>query len=143
MSELRIDFYILSAAGADRRARIACQLAEKAYQHGYSVYIFTSGAAQAATLDDLLWTFRQDSFVPHERYPLRGAHTSPVLIGNASPLAVTANALINLTDTVPAGIEKFERIMEVVDADASVLSASRQRFKHYREQGCDPQVHKL
>ncbi len=143
MNKPRIDFYILSAAGAAARERLACQLADKAYNHGYSVYIFTSGAAQAATLDDLLWTFRQDSFVPHERYPLRGAHTSPVLIGNASPLAVTANALINLTDTVPAGIEKFERIMEVVDADASVLSASRQRFKHYREQGCDPQVHKL
>lgn len=143
MNNPRIDFYILPTAGAESRMRLACQLAEKAYNHDYSVYIFTSDAAQAAMLDDLLWTFRQDSFVPHERYPLSGTHTSPVLIGNALPLEVAATALINLTDSVPAGIEKFARVMEVVDAAAPVLSASRQRFKHYREQGLDPQVYKI
>ena len=143
MSELRIDFYILSAAGADSRARLACQLADKAYQHGYRVYIFTSNDAQAAALDDLLWTFRQDSFVPHERYPLLGAETSPVLIGTASPSEVAATALINLTNTLPDAMQNYERLIEIVDADPQVLSSSRQRFKHYRDSGFAPEIHKL
>ena len=54
MNKPRIDFYILSAAGAAARERLACQLAEKAYNHDYSVYIFTSDAAQAAMLDEFL-----------------------------------------------------------------------------------------
>ncbi|MEZ5578324.1 MAG: DNA polymerase III subunit chi [Candidatus Competibacteraceae bacterium] len=50
----------------------ACRLADKAYGLGHTVYLFTASEARAAALDDLLWTFRQDSFVPHERYPLVG-----------------------------------------------------------------------
>ena len=92
---------------------------------------------------DRLWTFRQDSFIPHERYPLIGAEGSPVLIGTASPAEVAAQVLINCTDALPEGFERFERVVELVDQHPEVLAQSRERFKQYRERGCAPETHKL
>lgn len=143
LSKPRIDFYVLSEARTTNRARLACQVAEKAYNSGYSVYIFTSSDEQAAALDDLLWSFRQDSFVPHERYPRVSVETSPVLLGTAPPAAVSAQVLINYTNTLPDAWENYERLIEVVDTDVQVLTASRQRFRHYRNSGFSPEIHKL
>ena len=139
----RIDFYVLPDQRDNGRALLACRLADKAYSLGHTVYLFAASEAQAAALDDLLWTFRQDSFIPHERYPLAGAECSPVLVGAASPAAVEAQVLINLTDAFPEGFERFERVVELVDQNPDVLAKSRERFKQYRERGYPPETHKL
>ena len=143
MAAPRIDFYVLSDRQDNSRALLACRLADKAYSLGHTVYILTASEAQAAALDDLLWTFRQDSFIPHERYPLTGEESSPVLIGIASPTEVNAQVLINFTFTLPDGFERFERVVELVDQQPEVLAKSRERFKQYRERGLTPESHKL
>jgi DNA polymerase-3 subunit chi len=143
MTMPRIDFYVLSDAKENGRALLACRLADKAYSLGHTVYIAAASEARAAALDDLLWTFRQDSFVPHERYPLTSAERSPVLIGVSSPAEVNAQVLINFTDALPDGFERYERVVELVDAHPEVLAKSRERFKQYRERGFTPETHKL
>lgn len=139
----RIDFYVLPGQRENGRALLACRLADKAYSLGHTVYILTPSEAQAAALDDLLWTFRQDSFIPHERYPLAGEEGSPVLIGAVSPASVDAQVLINFTDALPEGFERFERVVELVDSQPEVLANSRERFRQYRERGFSPETHKL
>jgi DNA polymerase-3 subunit chi len=139
----RIDFYVLPDHKENGRALLACRLADKAYRLGHTVYLFTASEPQAAALDDLLWTFRQDSFVPHERYPVVSQEVSPVLIGTASPVEVNAQVLINCTEALPEGFEHYERIMELVDSKAEVLTKSRERFRQYRERGFNPETHKL
>ena len=61
----RVDFYIL--AQSDERARhvLACKLAEKAWRLDNTVYIHTRDRSDAESIDELLWTFRDGSFVPH------------------------------------------------------------------------------
>ncbi len=139
----RIDFYVLPDHQEKGRVLLACRLADKAYNLGYTVYLFASSEARIVALDDLLWTFRQDSFIPHERYPLIGEESSPVLIGMTPPTAVATQVLINCTDTFPAGFERFERVIELVDQHPEVLAQSRDRFKQYREQGYTPETHRL
>jgi DNA polymerase III subunit chi len=139
----RIDFYVLPDHKEQGRALLACRLTDKAYSHGHTVYLFAASDAQVTTLDDLLWTFRQDSFIPHERYPLAGSEGSPVLIGTAPPPEVAAQVLINCTDALPEGFERFERVVELVDQQPAVLARARERFKHYRERGGAPETHKL
>ncbi len=143
MTAPRIDFYVLSDAKENSRALLACRLADKAYRLGHTVYIVMSSEVRAAALDDLLWTFRQDSFVPHERYPLTRVEGSPVLIGVASPAEVNAQVLINFTDVLPDGFERYERVVELVDAHPDVRAQSRERFKQYRERGFTPETYKL
>jgi DNA polymerase-3 subunit chi len=139
----RIDFYVLPDQKENGRALLACRLAEKAYRLGHTVYLFMPSEARAAAQDDLLWTFRQDSFTPHERYPLTGEESSPVLIGTASPAEVNAQVLINCTGMLPEGFEHYERIVELVDSKTEVLAQSRERFRQYRERGFTPETHKL
>jgi DNA polymerase-3 subunit chi len=139
----RIDFYVLPDQRDNGRALLACRLADKAYNLGHTVYLLTASEAQAAVLDDLLWTFRQDSFIPHERYPLAGEESSPVLIGATLPAEVNRQVLINYTDGLPEGFERFERVVELVDSHPEVLAKSRERFRQYRERGLTPETHKL
>jgi len=139
----RIDFYVLPDHKDNGRALLACRLADKAYSLGHTVYILTASEAQAAALDDLLWSFRQDSFVPHERYPLVGEDASPVLIGAALPTTVNPQVLINFTERLPEGFEGFDRVVELVDPQPEALAKSRERFRQYRERGYAPESHKL
>ncbi|MDG4554515.1 MAG: DNA polymerase III subunit chi [Candidatus Competibacter sp.] len=139
----RIDFYVLPDHKENGRALLACRLADKAYSLGHTVYLFVASETRAAALDDLLWTFRQDSFVPHERYPLVGDEGSPVLVGTTTPAIVEARVLINLSDSLPEGFERYQRVVELVDQHPDVLAQSRERFRQYREQGRAPETHKL
>jgi DNA polymerase-3 subunit chi len=137
----RIDFYVLASAPPLGRERVACRLADKAFQHDQKLYIHAESDAQAGELDALLWTFRQQSFVPHGRV---GAGDAAVLIGHGDggPPA-ECPLLINLDTRVPDGFERFERVMEIIDADEQRRAAGRRRFRFYQDQGYPLQTHKL
>src|SRR5882672_4387346 len=76
----RVDFYVLEGSEPRPRLVYACRLAEKAFLLEQRVSILTDSAEDAQQLDDLLWTFRDRSFVPHERQPAAGEPGTPVVI---------------------------------------------------------------
>lgn len=139
----RIDFYVLPGQEPNGRLSLACRLAEKAYGLGHRVYLHAASPEQARQLDDLLWTFRQGSFVPHTLCPPAEGDASPVLIGSDATPPPAAQVLINLSDTVPAFFERYERVAELVDQQPSVLAKSRERFRFYRDRGYEPVSHRL
>ena len=139
----RIDFYVLPGQEPNGRLSLACRLVEKVYGLGHRVYLHAASPEQARQLDDLLWTFRQGSFVPHTLCPPAESDASPVLIGSEETPPSTAQVLINLSDTVPAFFERYERVAELVDQPPSVLAKSRERFRFYRDRGYEPVSHRL
>ena len=139
----RIDFYVLPGQESKGRLLLACRLAEKAYGLGHRVYLHATSPEQARQLDDLLWTFRQGSFVPHTLCPPVEGDASPVSIGSDETPAGAADVLINLSDTVPAFFEHYQRVAELVDQQPSVLTKSRERFRFYRDRGYEPISHRL
>ena len=78
----QVDFYVLKDDSALHRVQFACRLADKAYRLGHRVYIHTESAEQTRQLDDLLWTFQQNSFVPHCVYQDAGDTPPPVLLAH-------------------------------------------------------------
>ncbi len=140
---VRVDFYILPDATAQGRLRLACKLAEKAYDNGHRVYVLAADAAQAHTMDELLWTFKQNSFVPHVRYPPPADDSAPVWISPEPPPQQADDVVINLTADLPPRFEQFQRVLDLVDQHPDVLAASRQRFRAYRAQGIEPTSHQL
>jgi DNA polymerase-3 subunit chi len=141
----RADFYILSAESPDARLRFACRLAEKAYELGKRIYIQTQSLPEAQRLDDLLWTFNEGSFLPHEI-----SNGSPpshektiILIGAGDAPPTHRELLINLTNTLPAALDSYERIAEVVDTDVERKRLSRERYKAYRERGLALDTHNV
>ena len=140
----RIDFYILQDARPDARHTFTCKLTEKAYKQGHQVYINAASDQQMKQLDDLLWTFRDGSFVPHEILGSSpGEPVSPVTIGCNEIPAGNCDLLINLSDTVPDAASSFPRVAEVVSSDEECKAQSRQRFVDYRDQGHTLDTHNL
>ncbi len=141
----RADFYVLSQEGPDARLRVACRLVEKAFDQGIHVYVQTASLADAQRLDDLLWTFNDRSFIPHEI--VRGGAAShervAVLLGDAPAPGTHRQLLINLTNALPADLDSFERIAEIVDLDPENRRLSRERYKTYRERGWQLESHNL
>ena len=63
-----ISFYVLPSESLQERYLFACKLIEKAYRSGHFCYVLTDSAEQSQIIDDLLWTFRAGSFIPHQIY---------------------------------------------------------------------------
>lgn len=142
-ADTRIDFYILSATGPASRLQFACRLTEKAYSQQHRVYAHTASAAEARELDELLWSFRQGSFIPHHLVGDSGDERTPVRIGTPEHAEQSGELLINLTPAVPAFSANFARIAEIVDASEAARDAGRERFKHYRAMGYRPVTHNI
>ena len=140
----RVDFYVLEQGGDRSRLVFACKLVEKAWRLETSVYVHTKSQSDAQQLDELLWTFRDGSFVPHA---LVGADPvtadSPVLIGHDAARAPERDLLVNLCDDVPDCARGFARIAELVTSDEDCRQQSRRRFVTYRDQGHEINTHNI
>lgn len=131
-----VDFYVLKEDSGLKSLHFACQLIEKAYQEQQQVYVHTSSQEEAERIDQLLWTFKDDSFIPHHLYQADDTQPPPVRIGfDAAP--PHADLLINLCDKIPAFYQNFGRVIEIVFNDPTVQQSARERFKQYREQQCE------
>lgn len=140
----RVDFYVL--AQVDERARhiLACKLAEKAWRLENTVYIHAKNRSDAERLDQLLWTFRDGSFVPHGLAGRDdGTQASPIMIGCDEQGVGDRDLLINLCDEIPPFIEGFPRVAELVTSDETCRQASRRRYAAYRDQGHELKTHNL
>lgn len=132
----RIEFYVLPDSEPAGRARAACQLASKGWQHGMSVFIRCQDEQQCTELDELLWSFRAERFIPHELHD-DDPH-APVVIGIEQPPATAQGLLINLTPSISEHIDRFSRVIEIVNQQPELLTVCRDNFRHYRQRGYDP-----
>ena len=140
----RVDFYVLTQVDERARQMLACKLAEKAWRLDNTVYIHASSREDAERLDQLLWTFRDGSFVPHGLAGRNdGTESSPIMIGADDDGVGPRDLLINLCDEIPSFAEGFPRVAELVTSDESCRLASRKRYAAYRDQGHELNTHKL
>ncbi len=145
----RVDFYILETAESASRLLFACRLTEKAYGMSTGVYAHTETLAEARKLDDMLWTFRQGSFVPHQLLTNDTGDDSdeklraPVSIGSGSKNEPGGDLLINLTDNLPDFANGFRRVAEIISGSDAAQEAGRERFRQYRAMGLKPETHRI
>jgi DNA polymerase-3 subunit chi len=139
----RVDFYVSEAAGADTRLRLACRITEKAYLAKQRVVVLFDDAALLPKFDEMLWTFGDGTFVPHDAVSAGGVCDSPVALTLGPLPADHADVLINLGSVVPPNFEKFARVAEFLDGRPEVRAAGRERFKVYRGKAIEPQTHNV
>jgi len=140
----RVDFYVSGDAGADVRLRLACRIAEKAYLAKQQMVVLLDDAEALKRFDELLWTFGDGSFVPHDQVASAGGDCEAPVALTTGPLpAGHLDVLLNLAGAVPDSYEKFTRIAEFLDARPEVRSAGRERFKFYRGKSIEPQTHNV
>ncbi|NWL79867.1 DNA polymerase III subunit chi [Pseudomonas taiwanensis] len=133
---MRVEFYVLSSANPADRLRAACQLAAKGWRHGLPVLVRCTDAAQRDELNELLWRFRGESFVPHSL--IDDDASAPVVLALDEAPATQQGLLINLASTISPHVEHFSRIIEIVNQEPDLLAACRENFRSYRQRGYDP-----
>lgn len=136
----KVDFYILGTGSSEQ---MACRLAEKAYGLGNRIYIHTETTQQAKHMDELLWTFREGSFVPHEPYQAGNAGESPIQIGCHESPETDCEVLINLATEVPLFFSRFLRVAELIAPHQNAKLQGRERFRFYRDRGYPLDTHDL
>lgn len=120
----------------------ACRLLRKAYRSGARVLV-TAPAAELAALDEALWTFEAQEFVPHVRLPGPAAALAPrtpVWLAGAPPEGAPP-VLVNLGAEPPAQPGSFTRVIEIVGTDPAQRQAGRARWRHYEGWGVAPLHH--
>ncbi|MCD6039525.1 MAG: holC [Gammaproteobacteria bacterium] len=139
----KIDFYLIPSPSENERFTFACRLIEKAYKKQHRIYIHTENKEAAHHLDELLWTHREESFLPHDLYGEGSEPIPPIQIGYHIAPEKHRDILINLSSTVPEFYKQFSRILELIARDATAQAAGRERYKLYRAEGHEIITHQL
>jgi DNA polymerase-3 subunit chi len=135
----RIDFFQID--GKESMLAFACRLVDKAYHQKHKIYVHTESASDSGELDDLLWTFRLDRFIPHALHS--SGITAPVHIGHEDDPGEHRDVLVNLSGKIPHFFSRFERVTEVVPEDDLKRKNARENFRFYRDRGYRLEYHNL
>lgn len=135
----RVDFYIL--ANSSTADRFACSIAGKVRQQGHKIYIHTNNRDEAGKIDDLLWTHKDISFLPHSL--VDSGETEDISIGWTGQQAPEAHVLINLGNDIPDFVNEYERVVEMVPTEPDLKKQARERYKRYRDSGYELHNHQI
>ena len=139
----RADFYLIDKPRfrADPLL-LVCELAKKAFAGEQPTLILVRSREQAEALDERLWEFDENAFIPHQ------------IVGDGEDDAITAvlivapgtetpdrTLVINLRDECAPGL--FERVLEVIPADEAQRLGSRERWKTYKAAGFEVNKHDM
>ena len=139
-----VSFYILPTESLEDRYLFACKLIEKAYRSGCFCYVLTDNAEQSQVIDDLLWTFRAGSFIPHEIYTGELPSVEKViLIGSLAAPENWQNTLFNISSHYPDINPQTERILEILDNSETTKEAGRKRYRQYQHSNVPITTHKM
>ncbi|MBA2654266.1 MAG: DNA polymerase III subunit chi [Gammaproteobacteria bacterium] len=131
---LRIDFHILNHSKNDAFHYLA-KLVEKVFLLKKPIFVFTSSFNESKVIDDLLWSFRANSFVPHHIVEDMGEE-APILISHTK-IPRVKEVLINLTPSIPEFYGQFSRIIEMVYNDEQIKQANRLKYREYQKLECE------
>ena len=140
-----IDFYVLPSDSLHRRLEFACQLTEKAVNSGHQVLLAVDDLSTAEQLDQLLWTVKPESFLPH-----RIIDTTPqtdtrlkIEITHGDTCLDHHDVLIAMCAEIPVFFSRFQRYAEVVVQKADILAQSREHWSFFQHRGYPLQHRKL
>jgi DNA polymerase-3 subunit chi len=138
----RADFYLIDKPRfRDDPLLLVCELAKRAFASEQPTLILARSQDQAEALDEKLWEFDENAFIPHQIAGDDDDAITAVLI--APPGIATADRalVINLRDDCAPGL--FERVLEVVPADDAERLGSRERWKTYKAAGFEVAKHDM
>jgi DNA polymerase-3 subunit chi len=119
--------------------RVLPTLIERSLERGWRVVVQAASEERIEALDMHLWTFRDDSFLPHGTWREAQASEQPVLLTTEpdNPNGAQVRFLIDGVP-VPADVSDYLRIVLVFDGeDPDAVAAARERWRAARAQGLD------
>jgi len=119
--------------------RVLSVLLEKSIERGWHAVVQAGSEERIEALDSHLWTFREDSFLPHGTWRESESAAQPILltVHDDNPNGATVRFLIDGLE-LPADAASYERIVVLFDGeDSDAVEAARQRWTASKAQGFD------
>lgn len=113
-----------------------------AWERKQNIFVITSSKSSGKQLDELMWEYPQGRFLPHAEAGDIDAAKAAVKIGTHSNLK-PADVVINLCQEAVPQPERFSRILEIVPYADEERTASRVKYKNYRNLGLKPLTHEI
>ena len=117
--------------------RVLPALIEKSLERGWRVVVQAASEERLDALDAHLWTFRDDSFLPHGTWREPDAGEQPILltVGGDNPNGAAVRFLVDGAP-VPADAQAYQRIVLIFDGeDPDAVATARTRWNEARAQG--------
>ena len=138
----RADFYLIDKPRfREQPLLLVCELAKRAYAAQQPTLILARDFEQAEAIDQLLWDFDDDAWIPHQIAGDEDDDTTAVLIVPPGVDTPERPMLINLREGCATG--RFERVLEVVAAETSEREGSRTRWTEYKRLGIEVAKHDM
>jgi DNA polymerase III subunit chi len=112
-------------------------LLERSLERGWRVVVQAASEERVEALDAHLWTYRDDSFLPHGTWRETEAAAQPVVLTlqDHNPNAANVRFLVEGTD-IPADAAEYQRLVLLFDGDDDdAVAAARRRWTAAREAG--------
>ncbi|GAK72414.1 DNA polymerase III chi subunit [Agrobacterium rubi TR3 = NBRC 13261] len=111
-------------------------LLEKSLERGWKVAVQAVTEERRDALDVHLWTFRDDSFMPHATDASDNTAVQPVMLTTSAENANAANVRFIVDGAEPPPVDPYERIVFMFDGyDASQLEGARAQWKKLKGEG--------
>jgi DNA polymerase III subunit chi len=111
-------------------------LLEKSVERGWRVAVQLKDVARRDLLDQYLWTFREDSFLPHGTDEGDLAANQPVLLTVSKGNANAATVRFIVDGAEPPPVESYQRIVFMFDGyDQEQLEGARAQWKRLKGEG--------
>jgi len=128
----RIDFH----SNVPDKIAYACRLVRKARAADCRVVLFAQDRRQLGLLDQMLWTFSEQDFLPHVMAEDALAAITPIVLTDSATATLPHHQiLINLSTSTPDHFTEFERMFEIVSSEDADRSAGRERYRFYQQHG--------
>lgn len=112
-------------------------LLSRSLERGWRAIVKASSAERLAALDDHLWTFSDESFLPHgtDLEPEPGSHPILLTLGDTNPNAATVLFLVE-SAPLPDDIAGYDRVTLLFDGeDADALAGARESWSMVKRAG--------
>jgi DNA polymerase-3 subunit chi len=111
-------------------------LLEKSVERGWKVAVQTGEEARRDLLDEHLWTFRAESFVPHGTDAAPMAQAQPVLLTTTSDNLNGATVRFLVDGAEPPPLDAYDRVVFMFDGfDQQQLEGARAHWKRLKGEG--------
>jgi len=126
-------FYHLERSALDQ---VLPDLLEKTLARGWRALVRCAGPERVDHLDGWLWSYRDDSFLPHGVSDEGNAPRQPILLTTGADNPNGAQALFLIDDAEPGDVTPFARCILIFDGrDETALQAARRRWKGFKAAG--------
>ena len=119
--------------------RVLPSLLEKSLARGWRVVVQVASEERAEALDAHLWTFRDDSFLPHGTWREAEAREQPILftIHADNPNGASVRFLLDGAP-LPQDAAAYDRVVLLFDGeDPDAVDAARARWSEAKQSGFD------